>query len=265
MSHQMDRNTRNQGNKSRNISPIAQKKPYTAFAGIYDRVMSRAPYREWADMILESYHLSAPENPPKRILDLGCGTCKIWKYLPPNAELWGLDSSHEMLQIADLSHIRGKRVQGDLLELPSLPGKFDLIFSVHDTLNYLLKSEEISRVFSSVRSLLSEKGVFFFDVSTERNFQKNFQGKVLKETHADTKLVWRNEYDPKTRILRTSLEFSDKNSSVQEEHLHRAYPLDLWKSLLTSSGLKILALGSDYESWEYSPKANYWNFACVPS
>ncbi len=262
MSHQMDRNTRNHGNKARNISPIAQKKPYTAFASIYDGVMRKAPYSEWADMILESYQLGSQLPSPKRILDLGCGTCKIWNFLPSDGELWGVDNSHEMLQIADSRQIRGNRVQGDLRQLPSIPGTFDLIFSIHDTLNYFLEEKEISKVFTQVASLLGRKGVFFFDVSTEKNFQKNFSGKVLREKYSDIELLWENEYDSKANILKTILEFQDGNSCVKEEHYHRAYPLAVWKSLLESAGFEIFALGGDYRSWKVSPRANYWNFAC---
>lgn len=259
----MDRNTRKQANKSRIISPIAQKKPYTAFAGIYDRVMSRAPYQDWADMALESYQLGGSSNAPKKILDLGCGTCRIWNFLPLNSELWGIDSSPEMLEIANRAKIRGVRLEGDLGELPTLPGKFDLILSVHDTMNYLLTPEAVSRLFLQVSGLLGKKGVFFFDASTERNFKKNFDGKILKETHQGTKLVWENVYESETGILKTVLDFQSGEESHREEHLHRAYPIEIWKSLLNSSGLKIVALGSDYESWKLSSRANYWNFACT--
>lgn len=262
MSHQMDRNTREQGNKSRIISPIPKKRPYTAFAGIYDGVMKRAPYRDWAKMILESYQIGTQKIHPKIALDLGCGTCKIWKFLPSSTELWGIDNSPEMLRIADSQQIRGVRKLGDLKSFPKLNKSFDLIFSVHDTLNYFQNEKELSQVFAQVSEVLEKDGVFFFDVSTSENFRKNFQNKVLKETHGKTKLVWKNEFDPKTSVLKTSLEFSGPGISELEEHFHRAYPLETWSKLLQKSGLEILGIGSDYEAWEIFPKANYWNFMC---
>ncbi|TGK05557.1 class I SAM-dependent methyltransferase [Leptospira langatensis] len=258
----MDRNTRNQGNKSRIISQIPKKRPYSAFAAVYDRVMRQAPYSDWASMILEGYQIGTGNFPPRSIFDMGCGTCKIWAFLPLESELWGIDDSHEMLQIADSKLIRGNRIQGSLLSFPPLPQTFDLVFSVHDTLNYFLQEEEIARIFAQTSAILSENGIFFFDVSTDRNFQKNFQGKTLKETHGDTKLVWENEYDPKSSILKTSLQFTSPEISGVEEHFHRAYPLEVWQSLLKEGGFEILGIGSDYSSWKVSSRANYWNFLC---
>ncbi|TGK01097.1 class I SAM-dependent methyltransferase [Leptospira semungkisensis] len=258
----MDRNTRDQGNKSRIISQIPKKRPYSAFAALYDRVMREAPYSDWASMILEGYQIGTGSFPPCSIFDMGCGTCKIWPYLPPESELWGMDDSAEMLQIADSKLIRGTRVQGSLLSFPPLPNNFDLAFSIHDTLNYFLEEAQIERIFAQTSAILSEDGVFFFDVSTERNFQKNFRGRTLKETHGSTKLVWENEYDPESSVLKTSLHFTGPEVSGVEEHFHRAYPLEIWKSLLEGAGFTILGIGSDYASWKVSSRANYWNFLC---
>ncbi|TGL58476.1 class I SAM-dependent DNA methyltransferase [Leptospira sarikeiensis] len=258
----MDRNTRDQENKSRIISPIPKKRPYTAFAGIYDKVMKQAPYLDWAEMILEAYRIGTEKNIPKRALDLGCGTCKIWKFLPDKTDLLGIDNSSEMLQIADSQQIRGTRHLAELTSFPPFPAKFDLVFSVHDTLNYFLNEEELFRIFSQVSEVLESPGVFFFDVSTLENFKKNFQNKTIKENHGKTKLLWRNEFDPKNAILKTSLEFNGPDFSGVEEHFHKAYPLETWKRLLENSKMEILGIGSDYDSWEVRPKANYWNFIC---
>ncbi|EQA46952.1 methyltransferase domain protein [Leptospira broomii serovar Hurstbridge str. 5399] len=258
----MDRNTVNQAKRSRIISHIPQKKPYTAFSGVYDRVMRGAAYRLWAQVALSAYSTATGNSVPSKILDLGCGTCALWKLLPSRSEIWGIDASREMLSVAEKRRIPGNRVQANLLSLPPLPAPFDLILSVHDTFNYFLDEGQLRKIFREISGLLGKAGIFFFDVSTERNFEKNFDGAILEETHDGIHLIWENEYSKKDMILTTRLKFQEKGTEIEEVHLHKAYPTDVWRFLLESSGLEILKIGSDYSSWKISPKAEYLNFVC---
>nr|WP_210415342.1 class I SAM-dependent methyltransferase [Leptospira fluminis] len=262
MSHQMDRNTGPQGKRSRIISPIAQKKPYTSFSAVYDRAMRGAAYSLWAKMALEGYKEATGLGIPNKILDLGCGTCKFWRHLPSQSGIWGVDLSEEMLSEAERAGIRGTRILSDLLSLPVLPFPFDLILSVHDTLNYFLEESQLRKIFTEIATILEVSGVFFFDVSTERNFEKHFDGKILEENYGGTRLLWENEYSKSEGILTTRLRFRNESEETEEIHYHKAYPLEVWKFLLESSGIQILKIGSDYRSWKVSPRADYLNFLC---
>ncbi|KAF3884690.1 MULTISPECIES: methyltransferase domain-containing protein [Nostocales] len=67
-----------------------------------------------------------------RVLDLGCGTGKLTKYLHETIaarETIGLDSSENMLQAAREFEGHGLRFVQGHIEENSVPGKFDLVFS----------------------------------------------------------------------------------------------------------------------------------------
>ncbi|PJZ70132.1 methyltransferase [Leptospira perolatii] len=262
MSHQKDRNIQRPKKRSRIISPIVKKRPYTAFPGIYDLVMIGARYSLWAQVALEAYQMAGKLGFPPRILDLGCGTCRLWKELPPESELWGIDFSPEMLEVAAQNGIRGNRICADLLNLPKFSEPFDLVICTHDTLNYILSPTELQGVLSSVAKLLSPDGVFFFDASTARNFKSNFEGRTMEEKHGKTRLIWENEGTEDSSILKTTLLFENGKETFEEVHLHRAYDIHTWKQLIRDSGLELMAAGSDYESWEVSPEADYFVFVC---
>jgi len=84
---------------------------------------------------------------PKRILDLGCGTCQLSKDIKdrfPNAEIYSLDISIEMLKIANSKVKPNQLICSNATQLPFESNSFDLILSnlmFHwtDALNDLVK------------------------------------------------------------------------------------------------------------------------------
>ncbi|ASB66214.1 Putative methyltransferase YqeM [Bacillus velezensis] len=68
---------------------------YQGFAGVYDELMSHAPYDEWAGWI----EASLPEK--GRVLDLACGTGEISiRLAEKGCEVTGIDLSEDMLSCA---------------------------------------------------------------------------------------------------------------------------------------------------------------------
>ncbi len=77
-----------------------KKKPYSGFSSVYDAVMRDVQYKHWSEFILSSYANHSRKILPKTVLDLGCGTCRLWEEFPKNVAFTGIDSSLEMLEIA---------------------------------------------------------------------------------------------------------------------------------------------------------------------
>jgi ubiquinone/menaquinone biosynthesis C-methylase UbiE len=67
------------------------------------------------------------ELPPRRTLDVACGTGFLTEHLP--GEVVGLDHSERMLQIARARVPDAEFVQGDGLELPFENASFERVFS----------------------------------------------------------------------------------------------------------------------------------------
>lgn len=65
---------------------------YQGFAGVYDELMTHAPYDEWVQWIQQNI------KPNAAIIDVGCGTGEISLRLAEKAyTVTGIDLSEEML------------------------------------------------------------------------------------------------------------------------------------------------------------------------
>jgi ubiquinone/menaquinone biosynthesis C-methylase UbiE len=67
--------------------------------------------------------------PPKRTLDVACGTGFVTRLLP--GEVVGLDQSDEMLAVASEQAPDATYAQGEALDLPFADGAFERVFTSH--------------------------------------------------------------------------------------------------------------------------------------
>ena len=104
---------------------------------------------------------------PRRLLDLGCGIGSLLQGAverwPSLEQVWGIERSQLRLDLAreQLRHAPAEVVlqQGDLLDLPTLEQRFDLI-SMTAVLHWLYPHED--QLFQWVARHLDEQGVFLF-------------------------------------------------------------------------------------------------------
>ncbi|MDV6237051.1 methyltransferase domain-containing protein [Leptospira ellisii] len=241
---------------------MLKKKPYTGFSTVYDAVMREVQYSRWAEFILTSYSVHASRFLPETILDLGCGTCKLWEKFPPSTSFVGIDSSEEMLEIARKKPLLGEWIHSDILNF-SLPSRnFDLILSTHDTLNYLKNEDQLKTLFRKVREHVRPDGLFFFDLSSLFNFKSHFDGRTFFENVGGFKIRWENRYREESEILESVLTFYDKKSGKEfsEVHEHRYFSEDTIRSLLRECGWELLDRGSDYKEWSVGKSASLINY-----
>jgi ubiquinone/menaquinone biosynthesis C-methylase UbiE len=102
------------------------------------------------------------ELPPRRTLDVACGTGFLTRHLP--GEVVGLDSSERMLAIAR-SRIPGAGfVQGDALVLPFEDGSFERVFASYfychleeeERLRFLVEAQRVAAELVLVASVRKE-------------------------------------------------------------------------------------------------------------
>lgn len=243
---------------------MLKKKPYSGFSTVYDAVMKDVQYDRWAEFILSSYSNHSQKFLPKTVLDLGCGTCKLWEKFPRSIQWTGVDSSLEMLEIARKKTIDGEFVHSDLLNFDLERKNFDLILSTHDTLNYLKNESELKSAFLRIRRHLSPDGLFFFDLSSLHNFKTHFDGQTFHERVGDFKIRWKNRFLEKSNRLESILTFSHKltKEEFSEVHEHTYFPRNSVHLLLKQCGLELLEEGSDYRDWILEEDASLLNYIC---
>ena len=214
---------------------------YDKFYKHYDAVMGD-PKRKAA--FLKS--LIGKWNPKaKTLLELACGTGAVLQYFADNFDVSGLDLSKGMLSISKKRLPKASFFRQDMTSF-AVPGRFDVILCVYDSINHLSHFNDWKKVFARVKYHLNAKGVFIFDVNTVykldslaksptwfHQFEKNYlamsvEGKLHNLTNWNIK-VFENVGEDKFRLY-------------EENIRERAFPVHKIQNALKTHFKRTLAL-----------------------
>ena len=221
---------------------------YESFARVYDLFMDNIPYEEWCGYLhtlLEKYDVT-----DGLVLELGCGTGTMTELLADcGYDMIGVDNSADMLEIA----LEKKEQSGkDILYLQQDMREFELygtvagVFSVCDSLNYLLEKEDLVTVFRLVNNYLDPKGIFIFDFNTAAEYRNPLRKAPIVETDEDDTMIWENFFDEESGINEHRVLFflkgeDDRYDKVEEYHEQMAYSLADMKEALAEAGMEFVA------------------------
>ena len=184
-------------------------------AHFYDVLNDGVSYAEERDFLLPLL----PEG-ARRGADLGCGTGELVCLLSRDYEMTGVDLSEEMLAAADEKAFSAGRkirfVRQDIAHL-ALGEKFDFCVCLHDTLNYLLTTAEVSSFFAGVRAHLVPGGVFIFDLNTPERFRTEYGTGAEVLEREGLFCVWEKEYREKSGILDVTFHFFEEKPDGRYE------------------------------------------------
>ena len=233
---------------------------YQDFAGVYDELMDNTPYALWADrleLLIRKYGVSRPERDAEEVLDaernlvvdLGCGTGTLTELMYLKGyDMIGVDASESMLNIAmekkEKSRSEILYLQQDMREL-ELYGTVGTIFSVCDSLNYILDEDELLEVFSLVNNYLFPGGIFIFDFNTDHKYRDIIGETTIAENREDCSFIWENFYDPEEEINEYDLtvfvrEEGDTFRRFTETHFQRGYTVEQMLALVGRAGMSVV-------------------------
>jgi SAM-dependent methyltransferase len=141
---------------------------YEQFGEFYDDAMGDR--RPAAKQVMELIQAAKPEA--RNVLELGCGTGSILKYLQDAYEVSGLDISRKMLSVARKKVPRSKLFRQDMVDF-QIDARFDVIFCVFDSINHVRRFSDWKKVFAAVRCHLLPGGCFIFDINTQRKLKRH--------------------------------------------------------------------------------------------
>lgn len=233
---------------------------YGDFASVYDTFMDDTPYGDWCDRLenlIGKYGVSEPcrdaenllDSEKNLVVDLGCGTGTLAELMYAKGyDCIGVDMSEDMLNIA-----MGKKEQSgseilylcqDMREL-SLYSTVGTVYSVCDSVNYILEEDELLTVFSLVCNYLFPGGIFIFDFNTVYKYQELIGDTTIAENREDCSFIWENYYDPEGQINEYDLTVFVRKEGENfrrftETHLQRGYTVEQMTKLVCQAGMRVL-------------------------
>ena len=258
---------------------------YEALAYVYDELMDNIPYTEWCEVIdemIKKYGVSKPvdrnstpgmfdalkyddlrlnesrelsekeilESEKNLVVDLGCGTGTLTNLMYTKGyDMIGIDSSEGMLDVAqkkrDDKEYDILYINQDMRDL-DLYSTVGTIYSVCDSVNYLLRDREVIRTFTLIEKFLYPGGLFMFDFNTVYKYEKIMGDSVIAENRETCAFIWENYYDEDSRLNEYDLSIfieqdePDVFKRYVETHYQRGYTLGQMYGFLSKAGLKVL-------------------------
>jgi len=149
-----------------------QTEIYSALAHLYDTLMKDVDYEMWADFIDEVIQTHHPA--PIEVMEMACGTGAIVLCLSELDEykLTATDQSDAMVEKARQKAAEQEAdVQFHTMDFRDINSnkKYDVIFSVFDSVNYLHNEADILKMLQGCQSILKPGGLLIYDFSTPQN------------------------------------------------------------------------------------------------
>lgn len=191
---------------------MAEKEQYNnVFAPVYNKY--------WGPLMAENFYKLISSlidiSECKSVLDLCCGTGQLSALISkdyPDINYYGVDLSNDMLSFARQNAPTVKFSQQNACNFTIEGQKFDLIYSMFDSLNHILSSDDLLKVFISVREHLSHKGKFIFDFNTPQAFL-DADSNTYSFVDDETATIVSTSYDVGTMLLSYKLTIFNKNDN----------------------------------------------------
>ena len=220
---------------------------YSDFASVYDLLMDNVPYDEWAEYLCSLF--AEYQIKDGLLAELGCGTgCMTERMAAKGFDMIGIDLSEEMLEEAQEKKYESGH---DILYLQQDMRNFELygtvrgIYSICDSVNYILEEQDLLQTFHWVNNYLDPKGIFLFDFNTEYKYREVLGKRTIAENRRECSFIWDNDYDEETGINTYDLVlFIEREDGLyersEETHYQKAYTLECMRELVERSGLEYL-------------------------
>jgi SAM-dependent methyltransferase len=236
---------------------------YTGFSACYEKFMDNIPYDRWAEYIVALLKKYGVKD--GLVCELGCGTGSITRRLSKAGyDMIGIDSSSDMLEVAMYDHMEENSgilyLNQDMRET-ELYGTVNAFVCVCDSINYLLKEEDIVKTLKLANNYLEAQGIFIFDMKTEYEFGTKMGNRTIVDNREDGTLIWENRFDPGTKENRYDITIYDPIQDedgiferIEESHIQKAYAREDVIGMIEKAGMEFVA---DFDAFTFeSPKAD---------
>lgn len=239
---------------------------YSAFAGVYDKLMADVDYDAWAGYLTQFLG-----SGKKNIVDCACGTGQISIRLARAGFIvTGVDISEDMLLAAgENARAKGAKVafvRQDIAQL-NLHKPVDAVVCACDGVNYLASKASVISFFESAYKSLKPGGMLLFDISSRYKLENILGCNTFGENLDDCAYIWKNTYDAESKLIEMELTIFKKRGGLFERscerHVQRAHSRTELENWLSRAGFADIRVYEAFTVEEPSEEAMRLQFAAV--
>ncbi len=186
---------------------------------------------------------------PQSLLDMACGAGEFAiAQAKAGLQVVGLDQSQTLLRMAQSAaaeeSVKLRWVQGDMSQF-SLAEHFDCVTCWFDSLNYLLKIEDLANCFKAAYAHLHPGGYFLFDMNTIYGIVVQWQKHpyFIQQETPDYLEVCANSCDYENSVAQMRIIMFERQGKTwarhEEVHTERGYAVDDILLLLENAGFQV--------------------------
>ena len=139
------------------------------FGDYWDELASIKSAKKRAKKVLSLIRKYNPKA--KSILELGVGSGNVLKCFPKRYNLFGLDIGQKYVKLAQKKMPYANLIVSSMHNF-KINKKFDVIFSVYDSINFLESFDQWKQTFKTVHNHLNDQGIFIFDMYTPKMLER---------------------------------------------------------------------------------------------
>lgn len=230
------------------LDSYIEQDSYHIFAKYYDYIMKNIYYDSWCNYLRDLLYYF--NSNPKLVLDLACGTGNMTLLMKEAGyEVHGLDLSEDMLKIARqklLDYQYEVPLFQDSMTSFKISFTYDLVFSFHNSINYLCTEKDFCDTAKCVADAMDEGGLFIFDLSSELNVLKNYDNQQTFENLEEFAYVWFTQYHPDSGAILSTVDvlLHETEKVYRERHFQKVHFLDATIPLLEKYFSEVYAFNS---------------------
>ena len=243
---------------------------YTAFASVYDRLMSDVDYDGWAEYYAALLRRCGAEKGP--VCECACGTGSLTVRLREKGyQITGTDISQDMLSIA-LTKARERGLQipfvrQDMCHL-TLHRRQAAVLATCDGVNYLLTPERARLFFRAAFAALRPGGALIFDVSTPWKLQNTLGDRTLGSQEEEISYIWQNAFHAHSRTVDMRLSFFVRQQDgryirLEETQTQRAHSREELTKYMEEAGFGHIRFYGDRTLRAPGQKAERWHITAI--
>ena len=217
---------------------------YTNLAEWFEYLNDDCGYENWSQYLilkLKGYPLSCG-------LDIGCGGGWFTRaFAKSGYQMTGLDISPQMLDFAQSKGlkegVRGEYLLGDITAM-KLPRRFDFVTAINDCINYIPKNK-VNAAFKNISGALKKGGIFLFDISSKRKFERKIANTVSADDREDITYLSFNQVEGDKAIMDVTLFIKRADGAFERrDETHTQYIYEEWEIIaaLQKNGFSLISV-----------------------